>query len=144
MFAAWVYRHRERFRKVLREGERIIGEWLAQAHGTKYVIQDDLWAWRPFDIMADRRRLVVLEFMSRIAGQFHAPCYVHAGDAISILDACDRLMEMHTRTIPVGTPEGLVYRVERNDKVDFLAKFVFPDHVPGKYFDNEIWNWRPA
>lgn len=143
MFAAWVYRHRERFRKVLREGERIIGEWLARAHGTQYVILDELWAWRPFDIMEGHQRLPVLSFTSRIAGQFHAPCYVHAGDTIPVLDACDRLLEMHTHTIPVGMPEGLVYRVERNNKVDFLAKFVFPDHVPGRYFDQELWNWSP-
>lgn len=144
MFADWVKRHEDRFRKVLREGEQIVGEWLALAHGTRYVIQDDLWAWRPFDIMADRRRLVVLEFASRIAGLFHPPCYVHAGGAIPISFAVDKLVAMHTRTTPINIPEGLVYRVERGNKVDFLAKFVFPDHVPGKYFDQEIWNWRPA
>jgi hypothetical protein len=38
--------------------------------------------------------------------------------------------------------EGAVWRVERNDKVDFLAKYVRPDKVDGSYFEGEpVWNW---
>ena len=34
-FAKWVYNRLDRF-QWLEEGERVVGEWLAQAHGTKY------------------------------------------------------------------------------------------------------------
>ena len=45
-------------------------------------------------------------------------------------------------------PEGAVWRVERNGKVDFLCKYVRPDKVDGKYLDSvtglpPVWNWRP-
>ena len=44
--------------------------------------------------------------------------------------------------------EGIVYRVERLGKVDFLAKWVRPDKADGCYLpsesgQSEIWNWRP-
>ena len=37
-------------------------------------------------------------------------------------------------------PEGVVYRVEREGRVDFLAKFVRSDKEDGKYLDTELWN----
>ena len=40
-------------------------------------------------------------------------------------------------------PEGLVYRVERKGKVDFLSKYVRHDFEAGKYLIKEappIWN----
>jgi len=41
-----------------------------------------------------------------------------------------------------------VYRVERKGKVEFLAKYVLPDKVDGRYFPEisgqpEVWNWQP-
>ncbi|MEW6276861.1 MAG: hypothetical protein AB1556_17345 [Bacillota bacterium] len=38
LWADWVLRNEERFRNVLKEGERLVGEWLAQAHGTRYAL----------------------------------------------------------------------------------------------------------
>lgn len=44
-------------------------------------------------------------------------------------------------------PEGVVYRVERHGKVDFLCKWVRPDKVDGKYLPEisgkpPVWNWK--
>lgn len=44
--------------------------------------------------------------------------------------------------------EGVVYRVERRGQVEFLAKYVLPDKVDGRYFPEisgqpEVWNWQP-
>lgn len=44
--------------------------------------------------------------------------------------------------------EGVVYRVERKGKVDFLAKYVRPSKVAGCYLPEvsgnaAVWNWRP-
>jgi len=36
MFAEWVGNNQKRFMDVLENGERIVGEWLVQAHGTRY------------------------------------------------------------------------------------------------------------
>lgn len=46
----------------------------------------------------------------------------------------------------IGPPEGLVYRVERRNKVDFLAKYVRPDFTPGIFLPNisglpEVYNY---
>lgn len=43
----------------------------------------------------------------------------------------------------VDPVEGVVFRVEHNKKVDFLAKYIRPDKVDGIYLDKDIWNWRP-
>ena len=34
-FASWVDAHEAMFRYLLREGERLCGEWMIQAHGTQ-------------------------------------------------------------------------------------------------------------
>jgi hypothetical protein len=43
--------------------------------------------------------------------------------------------------------EGVVYRVERMDAVDFLAKYVRPEKRDGIYLPEisgraAVWNWR--
>jgi len=38
IFAEWVYANQERFLAVLSDGERLCGEWLIQAHGTRLEI----------------------------------------------------------------------------------------------------------
>jgi hypothetical protein len=50
---------------------------------------------------------------------------------------------------PCDEIEGVVYRVERKGKVDFLAKYVRPDKVDGSYLPEvsgreAVWNWRPT
>lgn len=50
LFHDWAMYHRRRFKNVLRPGERIVGEWLALAHGTRYDTGNrlpELWNWRP-------------------------------------------------------------------------------------------------
>lgn len=145
MFADWVRDNEERFRAVLTEGERICGEWLAQAHGTLY----DLMGREPFvafDLMNGTIRNTYYQFWSRVAPHFQSPTLLHVGGAISV----DAAMKLHaTRRFPCDEVEGVVYRVERKGKVDFLAKYVRPDKVDGKYLPSisgkeAIWNWRPT
>lgn len=50
-----------------------------------------------------------------------------------------------TRSPLPPPPEGVVYRVERKGKVDFLAKYVCSEFQPGIYLPNvtgqaPIWN----
>ena len=157
MFAAWVGRNRERFDGLLYEGERVCGEWLAQAHGTRYNLNYEPFV--VFDLMRDTVRLPYLEFRDRVEDyKFMRPSLLHMhSEAFSIQDAM-RCVEpsFHGAIDPV---EGCVWRVERNrliDKhsgkrklvVDFLVKYVRPDKVDGCYLPevsgkDAVWNWRP-
>ena len=69
LFAQWVYKNEDRFRTVLNDGERICGEWLLQAHGTRYKLKHEPFV--AFDIFnKDNKRLVYSEFESRIISLF--------------------------------------------------------------------------
>lgn len=142
LFAAWAFERQDRFARLLADGERVVGEWLAQAHGTRYdVVSEDVFV--AFDLMTEDVRLCHAEAMDRLlrAG-LTVPSVLTTGPT-SIEDAIARLdtYGFHGALDPV---EGAVWRVERDDRVDFLAKYVRPDKVDGSYFEVETWNWRPA
>lgn len=146
LFYEWAMQREDTFRKVLQEGERISGEWLAQAHGTKYSMLDESSVFAAFDIFdAYNNRLVYDDFDERVWMDFCTPSVLHVGDAVSVRE----MMQEH-RLINYGADEveGLVYRVERHGKVDYLAKYVRPDKVDGKYLESvsgnpPVWNWQP-
>jgi hypothetical protein len=48
-FAEWVYANQDRFMLVLQNGERLCGEWLMQAHGTRYSLKHEPFV--AFDLM---------------------------------------------------------------------------------------------
>jgi hypothetical protein len=149
LFASWVQEREGRF-AFLQEGERLCGEWLAQAHGTRY----ELWhePFIPFDLMVGHIRLSYDEFQSRInRGGFISPHLVHRGGSCSVQEAMVRLgpYGFHGALDPV---EGAVWRVERETgsvwTVNYLVKFVRADKVDGLYLPEvsggePVWNWRP-
>jgi hypothetical protein len=146
LFEAWVWECAyERFDRVLLEGERICGEWLAQAHGTRYELTHDPFV--AFDLLADGVRAPFDVFNERMAaGRFVTPRLIHDGESIAIQAVLARLEPSgHGALDPV---EGAVWRVERRGKVDFLTKYVRPDKLDGLYLPEvsggpSIWNWRP-
>lgn len=139
VFADWVEANEQRFRNVLTEGERICGEWLAYVHGTKY----DLSIREPyvvFDIMNGNERLNFIDFTARVGLNFSKPCLIHIGQPIGVRKA----MEIHQKlNYGADEIEGVVYRMERKGKVDFLAKYVRHDKIDGKYMQDDLWNWKP-
>lgn len=147
LFAAWVYANQEHF-EFLQEGERLCGEWLIQAHGTRYNLPHIPFV--VFDLMTPETRLTYKEFDSRAPEWFPRPKLLSYGPSVSIEDALLLLGEFgyHGALDPV---EGVVYRVERGGKFDFLAKYVKESYVPGKYLDLEgnqsaekiLWNVSP-
>ena len=143
-FAEWVRQNEDRFRKILIEGERIVGEWIAQAHGTIYVL-NGLEPFVAFDIMREQTRIPYKEFIDRIGGIFQVPHLLGTGEPISV----EKAMRIHDfLRYPCDQTEGVVYRVERHGKIDFLAKWVRPDKIDGKYLPEisgleAIWNWYP-
>jgi hypothetical protein len=145
LFAQWVYAHQQRFLDVLTNGERFVGEWLAQAHGTRYTLKHEPFA--VFDLMVGPRRLSYAEMSHRAdLADLPKPSLISMGGPTS-LDFAQMFLDvpMHGELDPV---EGAVWRVERKGEFDFLCKWVRPDKMDGRYLPNvsgepAVWNWRP-
>ena len=153
LFARWVVDHEDAFLRILNPGERAVGEWLAQAHGTIYALQHEPFV--VFDIMKGHDRLPFLDVYGMCCKVgLVTPNTVHVGGPLSIQNALD-LIGPHGAHRAVDVVEGAVWRVERRKgikhphKVDFLAKWVRPDKVDGCYLPGigdvawPIWNWKP-
>jgi len=145
-FANWVFENMSRF-EFLTEGERLCGEWLAQAHGTRYQLTHEPFV--VFDIMRGAERTNYDHLRRRVEPpRFVLPKLLSHGPPITIEQILKLLGErgFHGALDPA---EGAVWRVERKGVVDFLGKFVRPDKKDGCYLPElsggeEIWNWRPA
>jgi len=147
LFADWVRKNIERF-EFLEEGERLVGEWLAQAHGTRYNLPND-WTEDPFvvfDIMRNgHERATYYELFHRTY-KFNRTFMLSFGDerAVNLENALVLLGE-HGHHGAIDKAEGIIWRVEREGKVDFLCKYVRPGKVDGCYLNGEeVWNWRPG
>lgn len=153
MFSDWVRDRESRFMSMLDDGERLVGEWLAQAHGTRYSLPSGPFV--AFDLISGDLRTRYSHMLVRcISFDIRTPGLLHIGGPLPVAEA----MARHAQDNEHGWheddgPEGVVYRVERMGRVDFLAKWVRPDKVDGKYLPGvagnaidapEIWNWKPA
>ena len=144
LFSKWVESEYARFDELLNEGERVCGEWLAQAHGTIYKLPHEPFV--PFDIMLGNERTIFRQFLLRILPLgFTSPHLIHIGEPLSVENALKGIeVSGHGA---VDEVEGVVYRVERNNTVDFLAKYVKPHKIDGKYLPEKndgivVWNWK--
>lgn len=157
-FEKWAQRNQERFLAVLQEGERLCGEWLLQAHGTRYKLPHEPFV--AFDLMLADKRTPFDHFLARIApGEFVTPHLIHRGGPLAIADAL-RLLGTYGFHGALDPVEGAVWRVERNEQsgptgnerrlvVDFLVKYVRPDKVDGGYLEElsgqpPIYNEHPS
>lgn len=141
-FARYVEVHAERFEGLLNEGERVVGEFIAQAVGTKYQLWHEPFV--PFDIMLGQKRVNYETFKQRVrAFYFVIPTLLHIGGSFSVSDALEKIqVSGHGAIDPV---EGAIWRIERKGEVDFLTKFVRHDKEDGKYFPEKtggetVWN----
>jgi len=153
LFAKWVHQNYDRFMGVLEEGERLVGEWLLQAHGTRYALKHD--AFVCFDLMVAAERVPFDRFIERVGDVFVTPHVIESAEPISVEEALGRLGEFGFHGA-LDTVEGAVWRVERYEQivrgvkerewvVDFLTKYVRPDKQDGKYFPQItggelVWN----
>jgi hypothetical protein len=148
LFAAWVFQRPDWF-AFLAPGERLAGEWLALAHGTRYALRHEPFV--AFDLMRrGHERATYDELRSRIAAagaRITMPHLLHEGGPCTIEKALSAIdPAVHGALDPI---EGAVWRVERQGKVDFLAKYVRAEKVDGCYLPEvsgnpPVWNWRPA
>ena len=156
LFSRWVEKERSRFLAVLEDGERLCGEWLALAHGTKYNLPHEPFV--AFDLMRGKQRATLTDLSDRVQNYgFVQPRILHIGNPFTIEQA-DKAIQVsgHGAVDPV---EGAIWRVERNVlinpgkssdrtwKVDFLVKFVRPEKLDGVYLPElsgkqAVWNWQ--
>jgi hypothetical protein len=148
MFARWVAHRKDRFMSLIADGERVVGEWIAMAHGTQYTLHGTAQPFAVFDIFdKDNNRALCGDVSDRVFNsrlqEVSFLCYGPADPEIAY--SYLKTSRGIGSNISSALPEGLVYRCERNGKVDFLAKYVRPDYVPGLYFSDDpskqIWNW---
>lgn len=145
MFSQWVADNRERFLSWLTPGLRCVGEWLAQAHGTRYALKHEPFVI--FDLMRGQEHLPwdgSEELISR-AG-FIAPTPLGSEPtSVEVALARADMWSSHG----ADEIEGAVWRVERKGKFDFMAKYVKPWKVDGCLLPEisgiePVWNWRPG
>lgn len=143
LFADWVFSNYDRFDELLSEGERVVGKWLAQAHGIRYDLPHEPFV--AFDLMIGTVRMPMDPFRDRVTRLgFTIPFVLHSGGPVAVADLAIEPSH-HGALDPV---EGVVYRVERRGIVDFLAKWVRHDKIDGCYLPelserDAVWNWRP-
>jgi len=133
IFSNWVDIRQNIFRELLNEGERITGEWLAQAHGLKYDIEGYPIVF--FDMFSSKNnRLPNSVFTDKLAF-FNLPIVrkLHEGDPVEVHNLIHELNKRTPGIYSIDSPEGIVFRVERKGEVDFLAKWVRSDFENGKY-----------
>ncbi len=153
LFHAWALRERSRFLHLLGEGQRIVGEWLAQAHGTLYNIPKEPFV--VFDLFTkDNVRVLQDEFIRRVSEvDLITPKVIHCGGAYPVENL---ICDLSYSGMWTSDPEGAVWRVERNDPrpngrgryVDFLVKWVRHNKKDGCYLpevsgSEPVWNWMP-
>jgi hypothetical protein len=147
-FARWVDSHRHRFAALLQPGERVSGEWLMEAHGTRYNLPHEPFV--AFDILTGNYRAIASDVASRCSAvEFVTPRVIHVGGALSIADMLAMLEPSGHGALE--DVEGAVWRMERKGVVDFLGKYVRPEKVDGKYLNGvggierePIYNWHPS
>lgn len=151
MFDRWVQNHSDWFLNALLPGERIVGEWLAVAHGTIYSGLTEQNVFTAFDIMVESDRLPLVDFYSRLEKTpISTVDYIQLSPA-DFQDGLAKPEELLYLVDHMGaeSPEGLMYRVhhKKTNELLFLAKYVCPDKIDGKYLANisgqsEVWNWH--
>ena len=155
-FASWVFRDFNRLNELLREGERLVGEWLMQAHGTRYDLSHEPFV--AFDLMTGHNRIPYDELVARSKPyDIVLPYVVNRGASISVAKVMDLIGENGFHGA-VDAVEGAVWRVERDKAtgkrgekkrvVDFLVKYVRPDKEDGIYLpevsgEKSVFNWTP-
>jgi hypothetical protein len=156
-FADYVAAREKIFDEFIEEGEHCIGEWLAQAHGTRYHLTHEPFVLfdiaRKDNIYNGMRRVTRDEFRLRCkALDLITPREISSGPPMSV-EAMLKVLEPSGHGAEIV--EGAVWRVEREHTVDFLGKYVRPEFMPGSLLPEvikrkqgphhpeptAIWNW---
>lgn len=138
-FVKFVKQNHSRFFEMVNEGERITGEWLLVVHGTKYSLPHEPFV--AFDFFTPQnKRLTYHNFLLRVLPfGFIVPRLIQLGNPISVRKAIEILDKdkSYHGALENEKIEGLIYRVERNNDVDYICKYVRPDKIDGLHLNND-------
>ncbi len=135
-FAAWLSENAIRF-TWLEESERLALEWLAVTHGTRYALPHEPVVALDF-FTTDGTRLTHAALLEKIAPvALPVPRVLHAGSALPLEQAL-RLLGQYGHHGALEPAEGVVYRLERNEQVLLLAKYVRHGKQDGLYLADHI------
>lgn len=139
-FARWVELNQHYLKLFIPDGFRLCCEWLLKRHTLEYefLINTQECSIVAFDLIENESndRLSYLDFYSLDTWLIPKARLLHCGNSIKPKDLILKLNGDHDHKIqsaPDNKPEGLIYRLERHGKVDFLAKWVRSDFVAGKF-----------
>ena len=112
-FANFVQQNEQRLMSLLKDGERICGEWMIKTHTLSYKLPHEPFI--AFDIICGSDRVPYFNFRERaVNAGFVTAGLVHAGEAMSSGMALGLLGSGYHGVI--GDPEGLVYRYEDSQR----------------------------
>lgn len=115
------------------DGEAFHLEWMAMAHGTIYTLDPDKYPFVVFDVTRNGKRLPFDAMRQKARDlDFITPHVISDGAPLSIEDALSSLGDygFHGAKEQV---EGAVWKVERKGQYEFMAKYVRPTKIDGKY-----------
>lgn len=137
IFSQWVKDRKADFLELLADGERLVGEWLYQVHGTFYKIADSENPVVFFGLIDNvNRKRTRAALIQRLEWTDYRPArLLHDGPAITPGQLVQRLNE-GCNYFTGQPPEGMVYQCERKGFIDFMGKWVRPGFEPGKYCIN--------
>ena len=148
MFGEWVRNNEKRFSELLRPRESIHGEWLALAHGTKYDLFHEPFV--VFDLKDEHGKRLPWDqtFKRSTDGGFITPRLISDGPPLSVDEVLPDIEWSGHGYLSIDEVEGAVWRVESQNRFEFIAKWVRPDKVDGKYLPEisgqpAVWHWRP-
>lgn len=132
-FARWVEARRGLFEELLADDERLVGEWMHTAMGTRFEIADPDQLLAGFALFGDRKRLPYDEFVERTARfGLERARLLSDGPGLSVEDALSLLGE-NGHHGALDDAEGAVWVLETKGEFNNIAKFVKPGKVDGKY-----------
>lgn len=137
IFNEWVNKNKRIFNELLNEGERICGEWMVQSHGIIYEIIVEPIVF--FDLFTKTNERVLhseLKYRCDLLNLF-TPRILSKGNPVKLSKLIEILNEKTQVIKSIENPEGIIFRVERKNKVDFLAKWVRNDFETGKFIKDE-------
>lgn len=135
LFQDYIDKHKNRYSEMLKEGERVCGEWMIKTHSLEYDMPHEPFI--AFDYMDSNNNRLIYDELKERCEKFEVITtgLVHKGTAISVKDAMNILGTGFHGC--VEQPEGIVYKYERKDKVIFMAKYVREHKIDGVYMNDE-------
>lgn len=149
LFAIWVYQHITTIKETIpNNGDRICGEWLAQAHGTRYDLTQYRSPFVAFDIIRNNKRIPYTEFRTICTNTGIPPTpLLWKGPEPCPIETALSLLGNHGQYGALDLAEGCVWRLERNGEYLAMAKYVRPEKEIGQYLPEKsgkppVWNLK--